>query len=513
MHDDEDFHGDDHGHLHTLASLEQNPDFITEDVEGFEVFTLRSVGIDIGSSTTHMIFSRLKLRREGAGFASTFKVAEREVLFQSPIMLTPYLSGSLIDTDKVKAFITKGYADAGVETGDVDTGAVVITGEALKKENAQPIVEFFAKESGKFICASAGAHHEALIAAHGSGAAGLSKEKGVPVLNVDMGGGTTKLSFIEKGEVKQTSAVSIGARLFAFDDQSIINRVEDPANMIMSRLGRSVEIGRTISEEEKVQYAGLMADALFDLILGREPSDLAQELMITEHLNAEDVKRAEYVVFSGGVSEYVYENDATAYGDVGPHLGAAVRERIGQYAGQLHHPVAGIRATVIGAGEYTLQASTTTSFLSNPEVLPQFGLQVIKWATESEQTLDEMKRNFSLSLDKHDLEQPSQETALAVSIAGYPDYPYMRKVAEAIAEKMNRPGADSAPLHLILDHDVAKSLGGILKNELNVQQEIVGVDGIDVGDLDFVDIGNAMGTSGVIPVTVKSLIFGLKSQY
>ena len=124
-----------------------------------------------------------------------------------------------------------------------------------------------------------------------------------------------------------------------------------------------------------------------------------------------------------------------------------------------------------------------------------------------------MERNLLLSLDKHDLEQPSQETALAISITGYPDYPYMRKVAEAIAERMNRPGADPAPLHLILDHDVAKSLGGILKNELNVQQDIVGVDGIDVGDLDFVDIGNAMGTSGVIPVTVKSLIFGLKSQY
>ena len=514
MHDEDGpFHGDDHGHSHTIASLENNPDFVIEDVEGFEVFTLQSVGIDIGSSTTHMIFSRLKLRREGAGFSSTFKIAEREVLYQSPIMLTPYLSGVLIDTDAVKSFITEHYAEAGMAPGDIDTGAVVITGEALKKENAQPIVEFFAKESGKFICASAGAHHEALIAAHGSGSVALSKEKGAPVLNVDMGGGTTKFSFIEHGAVKQNAAMSIGARLVAFEPSGSITRVEEAANTILGRLGRSIEVGGSLEEDVKEQYADLMAEVLFDIILGRAPSALTQELMITDPLDPEDVKRAEYVVFSGGVSEYVYGKDSTAYGDVGPHLGKAVRERIDQYAGQLHHPIEGIRATVIGAGEYTLQASTTTSFLSNPEVLPQFGLQVIKWATDSEQSLEDMKNTFALSLAKHDLEQPGQEAALAIAISGYPDYPYMRKVADAIADSMNRSGADAAPLYLILDHDVAKSLGGILKNELSVQQDIVGVDGIDVGDLDFVDIGNAMGTSGVIPVTVKSLIFGLKSQY
>src|SRR3989338_8977892 len=152
---------EDHGH----ENFEIGPDAIVEDIEGLEMFTLKSVGIDIGSSTSHLVFSHLTLRREGASLSGRFKVTEREVLYRSPIMLTPYISGTLIDTDKVKDFIHEAYRSAGFTSEDIDTGAVVITGEALKKENARPIVEFFAKDSGKFICASAGPNHEALQAA------------------------------------------------------------------------------------------------------------------------------------------------------------------------------------------------------------------------------------------------------------------------------------------------------------------------------------------------------------
>jgi len=139
---------EDHDHPEFAAI---GPDVVMEDIEGLEMFTLKSVGIDIGSSTSHLVFSQLTLRRQGASLSGHFKVTARQVLFRSTIMLTPYLSGTLIDIEKIKQFIANAYQEARLTPENIDTGAVIITGEALKKENAQPIVEYFAKYAGKFI--------------------------------------------------------------------------------------------------------------------------------------------------------------------------------------------------------------------------------------------------------------------------------------------------------------------------------------------------------------------------
>src|ERR687895_738825 len=239
---------EDHEHL-DLADI--GPDAVMEDIEGLEMFTLKSVGIDIGSSTTHLVFSQLTLRREGASLSGRFKVTERKVLFRSTIMLTPYLSGTLIDVETVKQFIENAYREARLQPEDIDTGAVIITGEALKKENAQPIVEYFAKYAGKFICAAAGHNHEALLAAYGCGAVDLSKIEHKTVLNVDMGGGTTKFSLVEDGVVSQTASINIGARLIAFDENDRITRIEDAGRTMLKELGYNVELGQTISDKMK----------------------------------------------------------------------------------------------------------------------------------------------------------------------------------------------------------------------------------------------------------------------
>ena len=219
-------HDDIYDHDHPENFVIKEGEIVTE-IEGLEMFSLKSVGIDIGSSTSHLIFSHITLRRQGASLSGKFKVTNREVLYRSPIMLTPYLSATKIDTDKVNQFIHDAYKEAGLTPEDVDTGAVIITGEALKKENAQPIVEFFAKYSGKFICAAAGHNHEALLAAYGCGAVDLSKSEHKTILNVDMGGGTTKFSLVEDGVVTQTASINVGARLIAFDENDMITRIED----------------------------------------------------------------------------------------------------------------------------------------------------------------------------------------------------------------------------------------------------------------------------------------------
>src|SRR3954451_22519796 len=221
--DDQDFHGE-------IPWIDPSAHGAgDEDIEGIEMFSLHSVGIDIGSSTSHLVFSHLTLRREGAALSAKFTVTDRRVLYRSPILLTPYLSGTTIDVEKLTEFVHRAYAEADYRPEQTDTGAVVISGEPLKKENAQRIVEFFAADSGKFICASAGPNHEALLAAYGSGAVALSETEGGNVLNVDIGGGTTKLSLIRRGMVEQTASVEIGARLVAFDETGRVTRVEQPA--------------------------------------------------------------------------------------------------------------------------------------------------------------------------------------------------------------------------------------------------------------------------------------------
>src|SRR2546422_378805 len=218
-------HDDPDEHVH--EDLLNNPNATSVDLFGLEAFKQKSVGIDIGSSTSHLIFSELTLRREG--FSSRFRVTDRQVLFQSRILLTPYVSGTLIDAPALQAFFDAAYREADVKPEDVDSGAILITGEALKKENAQPIVEMFSPSAGKFVTAAAGHNHESLLAAYGSGAVGLSHDNGWRILNVDIGGGTTKFALIERGEVIETAAISTGARLIAFDAAGVCIRIEDPA--------------------------------------------------------------------------------------------------------------------------------------------------------------------------------------------------------------------------------------------------------------------------------------------
>jgi ethanolamine utilization protein EutA len=496
-----DFFGD-HSHLSEL-----DPNAIMEEIEGVEKFVLVSVGIDIGSSTSHLVFSQLTLRREGASLSGRFKVTEREILYRSRIMLTPYLSETLIDIEKVKRFIEEAYKEAGLSPENIDTGAVIITGEALKKENAQPIVEYFARYSGKFICAAAGQNHEALLAAYGCGAVDLSKAEHKTVLNVDIGGGTTKFALIENGVVTQTAAVNIGARLIAFDDSDVVTRIEDAGRSLMRELGHTVELGKKIIKKQKEDFADLMAKVLSELIERKSSSPLTERLMLTPPIsNYEGVDQIDSIVVSGGVSEHVYDRDRTHYGDVGPILGKAMRSYLKKLPKKkiLREPIEGIRATVIGAGEYTMQASGNTSYISTPQILPVFGLKVVRVSLRQGQSFLETLRQ---SLAKFDLTTITSEVALFLSLDGQLDYKNIREVAEGIATLCKGPECAKSPLYLVQDVDIAKSLGAILKEELGLARDIIAIDGIEVGDLDYIDIGKPMGNTEVIPVTVKSLMF------
>ncbi|MFH1624077.1 MAG: ethanolamine ammonia-lyase reactivating factor EutA, partial [Pseudomonadota bacterium] len=173
-------------------------------------------------------------------------------------------------------------------------------------------------------------------------------------------------------------------------------------------------------------------------------------------------------------------------------------------------PDEGIRATVIGAGEYSLQVSGNTSYISSTSSLPAFGLKVVRCLIRKEHSAEMVKNTFMHGLKKLDLDCFTEGLAFSISLDGQPDYQYLRRVAEGVSAVLKQSGNSKPPLFLVLKLDVAKALGGILKEELQFQQDVVAVDGIEVGDLDYIDIGRPLGTTEVLPITIKSLIFPSK---
>src|SRR5215510_9114926 len=265
-HDGDADHDHDHFEFDSDERLEENPIWIQDHV------TLVTVGIDIGSSGTQVIFSRINLRRYGEDLTSRYYVVSRETLFQSPVALTPYSSDERIDDVALGAIIDQAYADAGVKPDDIDTGVVILTGEALRRENAEAIAGLLAEQRGDFVTATAGHHMESMLAAYGSGASKVSHEEDKRILNIDIGGGTTKLAIVEKGFVTATAAVHIGGRLQVVDDKGKIERL-DPAGRYHARqAGFDWHKGDVIDPKLLDTVADVMADEAVAALIQRPMS-------------------------------------------------------------------------------------------------------------------------------------------------------------------------------------------------------------------------------------------------
>src|SRR5216117_395426 len=354
----------------------QAPPDETDPIWAGERIELQSVGIDIGSSTSHLTFSRLVLRRLGESLSSRFRVVERDVLHQSPILLTPYRDPFLIDTERLDSFIRDTYARAGLTPDGIDTGAVVVTGEAAKKENAESILSLFAREAGRFVCAAAGPQLEAMMAAHGSGAVARSRE-GSGVFCVDIGGGTTKLAVCRDGQVAAVAVINVGGRLVA-EDRGRITRLEEAGALVGDEVGLRLAVGQRIDDTRKAALAERMTACLFELIDRRPFSSLTRRLMHTPPLD--DDGPIDVLMFSGGVSEYIYERERATFGDLGKALGGCqeppapppARREPGD-ASRRHPGHGHRRGPVHGAGqrEHDLHAPARSS--SHPQLAGPFG--------------------------------------------------------------------------------------------------------------------------------------------
>jgi ethanolamine utilization protein EutA (predicted chaperonin) len=494
----------DHDEFEDQGPLEENPLWLQDHV------TLTTVGIDIGSSGTQVIFSRIVLRRLAEDLTSRYFVVKRETLFLSPVALTPYKSETAIDEAALAKIIDAAYAGAGLSPADVDTGAVILTGEALRRENAQVISALLAEGGGDFVCATAGHHMESMLAAYGSGAARLSNETGRRILNIDIGGGTTKLALVEAGRVLATAAVHIGGRLQVVDSDGRIVRLDPAGRAHARRAGYDWRVGDVVGDPELDRAAEAMADALVAALTACPmPRDIAH-LYLTDPL--QEMNDIGGILCSGGVAEYIYGCEARDFGDMGRRLGLAVRRRID--AGALPWPLlpAGecIRATALGASEYSVQLSGNTSFISDPgALLPQRNLQVLQPPFDCGEEVDAgaLARAIRAHRKAFEAEAPDAGIALALRWSGVPAYERIHAFARGIAGGLADKIESGAPLYVMLDGDVAQTLGHILREDCGVKSDILCIDGLVLMDFDYIDLGRVRVPSYTVPVTIKSLVF------
>jgi ethanolamine utilization protein EutA len=504
VHEGDADHDHDHDYFETEQPLEENPLWIQDHV------TLHSVGIDIGSAGTQVIFSRLNLRRLGEDLSSRYYVVSRETLFQSPVALTPYQSEERIDDAALGAIIDDAYTAANLHPDNIDTGVVILTGEALRRENAEGIAAVLAEQGGEFVCATAGHHMEAMLAAYGSGAAGVSHEQNKRILNIDVGGGTTKLGLVEKGKVIATAAIHIGGRLQVVDEAGKIVRLDPAGQYHAAEAGFHWHRGDVVQPEDMDRVAEVMADQLVTAIKVRPLPHAVEHLYLTEPIA--NFGRIDGIMFSGGVGEYVYGREQRDFGDLGRRLGGAVRRRVD--SGALAWPLlpAGecIRATALGASEYSVQLSGNTSYISDPaSLLPRRNLQVVQPPFVFAEVIEPEKLAAAIKnhLTAFDVNPGEREVALAFRWTGAPSYERIFACADGIKRGMADAIANKRSLFVMLDGDVAHTLGALLREELHIASEILAIDGVLLWDFDYIDLGRIRMPSNTVPVTIKSLVF------
>lgn len=468
-----------------------------------------TLGVDIGSSTSHMMFSKIFMQLLGEGADIHSVVVGREMLAQSPIIMTPYRPDNTIDTEVLRRMIADTYEAVGATPDDVDSGAIILTGEALKRENARHIAEMFALETGKFVCASAGHHLEAVLAANGSGTVSRSRRDGRRLLNIDIGGGTTKFALVRDGEILGTAAIAIGARLLVRDAERRLTRIEGPARQVADHLGIALEIGQPLAEGDEQRIIRTWVDILADIIEGRPAGSLAAELMLTDPLPA-DV-RAEALTFSGGVSEYFFMRESRDFGDLGRPLAASLRAAIS--SGTIGLPVImdpnlGIRATAVGASLFTVQVGINL-YISDEAMLPLRNVPVIVPRVDLEASVEASPIAAAIreALSRLDLEDGEQPLALVFEWPGDEEPEDVRALAEGIRDGLPRTIAAAQPLVIMLDETIGAALGRALKEDLGIASPVLSVEGVTAREYDFIDVAPVIHPTEVAPITIKSLLF------
>jgi ethanolamine utilization protein EutA len=326
------------------------------------------------------------------------------------------------------------------------------------------------------------------------------------VLNVDIGGGTTKLALCEGGRVRDVAALDIGARLVTIDAQGVVTRLEEAGTYAGSVNGMPLTLGQPLPEGGGERLAAWMAGQLFAFINGQDGWD--RNLLRTAPLPA--VGKLAGIVFSGGVSEFVYGQESRDFGDLGRLLGQEIRTRAEALGVPITKPVSGIRATVVGASQFTVQVSGSTIFLAPPSVVPIRNVPVIAphWDLAADHLdAETLGESIATALRRTDLHEGNGAVAVKLAWGGSATYQRLNALCTGLRNGLQSVLANGHPVVLVCDGDVGGLLGIHLKEEMKLPNPVVSVDGVELRELDYVDIGEMIPTSGAVPVVIKSLVF------
>ncbi|MFW9930014.1 MAG: ethanolamine ammonia-lyase reactivating factor EutA [Candidatus Thorarchaeota archaeon] len=473
-----------------------------------------SVGIDIGTSTTHLVFSKMLLKEDPLSKTRKFIISDREILYKSPIFFTPLIDIQTIDTSKLSKLLEKEYEKSGININDIDTGAVIITGETARKENADAVLKLMSDNAGKFVAATAGPNLESVLSCHGAGVTDFTLKNGCSILHTDIGGGTSNIALAKHGNIVTTACINVGGRLLVFEnDNRILTKIEPAALKIASDLNIKLELGKEISENNISLICEKLTDCLFEVLLSTSPySTLTNTLLMTQRLFEEIKERPKFdaLSFSGGVAEYIYYSDTLnkKYNDIGDRLALSIKKRIENSNFHLHSPKERIRATVIGAGQYSMEVSGSTTFISPTLLFPLKNIIVLSPYVErskfsKEHIISEIQKAFI----RIDIEEGNQIVAMFFKNPVGIVYDKIKEFVLALEKALPNTIKIQLPIILLFDSDIGKSVGNILKRETSITSDIISIDEIVVREGDFLDIGKPIIAGQVVPVIIKSLIF------
>lgn len=483
---------------------------------------LLSVGIDIGTSTTQLVFSKLMIENIASSFSvPKVVIVDKEIIYRSDIYFTPLRSPTEIDGNKVRSIIEGEYEKAGIDKSQINTGAVIITGETARKENAKEVLATLSGFAGDFVVATAGPDLESIISGKGAGAHIYSREQHTGVVNIDIGGGTSNLALFHYGEVVDTDCLDVGGRLIKIDHNTRkITYLSEKMKALIKRKDLSLDIGTVATKNNLQPILDAMIKALMQSV-GLLPMDQEFSLFIT---NKEGEEAASFtcnetiakscpvtcITFSGGVADYIYREDVVVdefeYGDIGILLGQAIKESPLCKELTVLRSVETIRATVVGAGTHTIEISGSTITYTK-DAFPIKNLPILKLTKEEEQSASLLEQAIKMKLNWFMLDGDLQRVAIAFEGSKAPSFTMVSEYAKGILAGTKELIMRELPLIILVESDMAKVLGQTLYYLLDYKQDVICLDSVHVENGDYIDIGKPVAEGTVLPVVVKTLVF------
>lgn len=469
-----------------------------------------SVGIDLGTSTTQLVLSELFIENMASAFSiPRIVISDKKVIYKSDIRFTPILADNLIDVEEIKQFVEEQYRKAGIQKEEIQMGAVIITGETARKENASKVLTALSGFAGDFVVATAGPDLESIIAGKGAGAHTYSKENRISVVNLDIGGGTTNLALFEDGEVIDTGCLDIGGRLIKVDSTTKkITYIAPKLQEIIAKQNLPIQLNQPTSVEQLQPIIKEMVRLLENSVgLGMQ-SNFYERILTNKGLRLD--QRIKGISFSGGVADCIATNlpeNPFKYGDIGLLLGQGIANSRLVEEKEVIPSVETIRATVVGAGSHTAEVSGSTITYTK-EILPIQNIPILKLALADEVgTSQEIASKISEKLQWYQLENEFQMIALGLSGEKSPSFQTVLNLAEAIVKGLDTLIQRKDPLIVMVQEDMAKALGQSIHSLLPKDYPFVCLDSVRVENGDYIDIGNPIANGTVLPVVVKTLVF------